>query len=98
MNMDAPKPEAPKQESAPAAKKDDLLAAAQVKAKHVDRAFLKEHDLDDEYLEKLARGEEPPPPYTGPNPSVDLHRTPGGWQITPKGVKPEDVGKDALSR
>ena len=87
-----PKPDAP------AAKKDDLLEAAQLKAKHVDRAFLKEHDLDDDYLEKLARGEEPPPPYIGPEPVMDLHRTPGGWQITPKGVKPEDVGKDAISR
>ncbi len=80
------------------AKKDDLLDAAQKMAPHVDRAFLKEHGLDDEYLEKLARGEEPPPPYTGPDPVVDLHRTDGGWQITPKGVKPEDVGKNAISR
>jgi hypothetical protein len=77
---------------------DELLAAAQKMAPHVDRAFLAEHGLDDTYLEKLARGEEPPPPYTGPVPVVDLHRTDGGWQITPKGVKPEDVGKDAIAR
>lgn len=82
----------------PAAAKDELLEAAQRMAPHVDRAFLKDHGLDDEFLEKLARGEEPPPPYTGPEPTVDLHRTDGGWQITPKGVAPADVGKDAISR
>jgi len=93
--------EAPKAPAKPAeapAKPDDLLAAAQKQAPHVDREFLAAHDLDDDYLAKLARGEEPPPPYTGPNPVVDLHRTDGGWQITPKGVKPEDVGKAAISR
>ena len=78
---------------------DDLLAAAQIKAPHVDRAFLSEHDLDDDYLRRLASGEEPPPPYNGPDTSAtDLHLTPGGWQNTPAGVPPEDVGKDQVSR
>jgi hypothetical protein len=77
---------------------DKLLAAAQAKAPHITRAFLAAHDLDDEYLALLARGEESPPPYIGPTPVVDLHRTDGGWQITPKGVKPEDVGASAISR
>lgn len=91
-------PPADKPAAKPSAKKDDLLDAAKVKAPHITREFLDEHGLDDDYLEKLARGEEPPPPYVGPDPVVDLHRTGGGWQITPKGVKPEDVGKDAISR
>jgi hypothetical protein len=34
----------------------------------------------------------------GPVHNVDLHLTEGGWQITPVGVKPEDVGKQAISR
>ena len=92
-------PDTPVKAAAPAAaKKDDLLEAAQVKARHVTREFLAEHGLDDEYLAKLARGEEPPPPYTGPEPVVDLHRTDGGWQITPKGVKPGEARADAISR
>jgi hypothetical protein len=32
----------------------------------------------------------------GPDHNVDLHRVNGGWQITPAGVKPEDVGKDGI--
>ena len=86
----------PSEPAAPA--KDELLAAAQKQAPHVDRAFLAKHGLDDEYLGKLARGEEPPPPYNGPDYTTDLHLTDGGWQITPVGVSPEDVGKDAISR
>jgi hypothetical protein len=43
----------------------------------------------------IARGEEPPPSVAG---DADLHRTPSGWQSLPKGVKPEDVGKHAISR
>ena len=78
---------------------DDLLAAAQIKAPHVDRAFLSEHGLDDDYLRALASGEEPPPPYNGPDTSAtDLHLTPGGWQVTPPGVPPEHVGKDQVRR
>jgi hypothetical protein len=77
----------------------DLLAAAQVKAPHIDRAFLSKHGLDDDYLKALASGAEPPPPYNGPDTSAtDLHLTPGGWQVTPAGVPPEDVGKDQIHR
>ena len=82
----------------PDAHGDKLFAAALAKAPHLTKGFVKEHGLDDEWLARVARGEEPPPPYTGPDPVVDLHLTPGGWQITPKGVKPEDVGKNAISR
>jgi hypothetical protein len=35
------------------------------------------------------------PPVPG---DADLYRTRGGWQSVPKGVKPEDVGKHAISR
>ena len=75
-----------------------LLERAQVRAPNLTKEFVTAHDLDDDYLEGIAAGLIPPPPYVGPEPTVDLHRTDGGWQITPKGVKPEDVGKDAISR
>ena len=88
----------PAESAAPEGKGSDLLARAQEKAPHLDQEFVDKHKLDDDYLARIARGEEPPPPYTGPGHTVDLHRTPGGWQITPVGVKPEDVGKDAISR
>ena len=80
------------------AKEPSLLERAQVRAPNLTKEFVSEHDLDDDYLEGIAAGLIPPPPYVGPEPTVDLHRTDGGWQITPKGVKPEDVGKDAISR
>jgi hypothetical protein len=38
----------------------------------------------------------PPPPTPGPIHSTDMHYTPGGWQQTPVGVPPEDVGKNAV--
>ena len=77
----------------------ELLAAAQAKAPHLDAAFVTKHGLDDDYLAAVAAGGEPPPPYNGPDTSAtDLHRTDGGWQITPAGVKPEDVGKDQVGR
>jgi hypothetical protein len=34
----------------------------------------------------------------GPEHTVDLHYVNGGWQITPVGVKPEDVDKDKVGR
>lgn len=81
-----------------AKKEPSLLERAQEKAPNLTAEFVKQYELDDEYLEKIARGEEPPPPTVGPAHTVDLHRTDGGWQITPVGVKPEHVGKDAISR
>lgn len=78
---------------------DKLFERAKAKAPHLDRAFLKKHSLDDDYLEAVAIGLEPPPPYNGPDFSTtDLHRTAGGWQITPAGVNPEDVGSDKIAR
>jgi hypothetical protein len=79
-------------------KERSALERAQDKAPHLDQEFVNKHELDDDYLERVARGEESPPPYNGPVYVTDLHRTDGGWQLTPKGVKPEDVGKDAISR
>lgn len=75
-----------------------LLAAAQEKAPNLTAEFVQKHGLTDEDLEKFARGELSPPPTVGPEHTVDLHYVNGGWQITPVGVKPEDVGKDAISR
>jgi hypothetical protein len=88
-------------EKAPAAKAaadSELLRAAQEKAPRLTAEFAKEYGFTDEDLAAIARGEVPPPPTVGPIHSVDLYRTPGGWQITPVGVKPEDVGRDAISR
>jgi hypothetical protein len=42
-------------------------------------------------LERLALGV-PEPPKVGPVHNTDLHLTPGGYQVTPAGVAPEDVG------
>jgi hypothetical protein len=78
---------------------DDLMSAAQRKAPHVDREFMSKHSLDDDWLRRVASGEEPPPPYNGPDTSAtDLHLTDGGWQNVPAGVKPEDANKDQISR
>ena len=83
----------------PSASSADLLAAAQAKAPHLDAEFVAKHGLDDDYLARVAGGQEPPPPYNGPDTSTtDLHRTDGGWQLTPAGVAPEDVGKDQVGR
>jgi hypothetical protein len=79
----------------PDARGDKLLAAAQAKAPGLTREFVDKHELSDDDLAAIARGEQPPPPVPG---DADLYRTPGGWQSVPKGVKPEDVGKHAISR
>jgi len=93
----APEKEAPKVQDAPA-EVGDLLARAQEKAPSLNAEFVKKHGLSDETLEKLARGELSPPPTIGPVHTADLHYVNGGWQLTPVGVKPEDVGKGAISR
>lgn len=76
----------------------DLLTLAQAKAPLLSPDFVKEHGLSDDVLRAIARGEVPPPPTIGPIHNTDLHLTPGGWQVTPVGVKPEDVGKNAIHR
>jgi hypothetical protein len=74
----------------------ELLTLAQAKAPRLTADFVKEHGLDDDILRAIARGEVPPPPTVGPIHNTDLHLTPGGWQVTPVGVKPEDVGKNQI--
>jgi hypothetical protein len=84
--------------------KGDKLKAAQAKAPGLTQEFVAKHGLDDDYLDRVARGEEPPPPVAAEVAKApattdgELHLTDAGWQITPVGVKPEDVGKDAISR
>lgn len=80
------------------ASKADLLTLARVKAPSLTAEFVKQFGLSDEDLKMIARGEVSPPPTIGPIHNVDLHLTPGGWQVTPVGVPPEDVGKNAISR
>jgi len=77
---------------------DALLAAAQAKAPSLTREFVTKMGLTDAYLAQIARGEVPPPPTPGPLHSADLHLTPGGWQQTPPGVSPADVGGNAIAR
>jgi hypothetical protein len=77
---------------------DRLLAAAQAKAPSLTREFVQKMGLDDETLGQIARGEIPPPPTPGPIYTADMYRTPGGYQQTPPGVPPEDVGKNATTR
>ena len=65
------------------------------RAPNLTREFVDKHKLSDDDVAAIARGEQPPPPVPG---DADLYRTRGGWQSAPKGVKPEDVGKHAISR
>jgi hypothetical protein len=82
----------------PDAQGDKLLAAAQAKAPSLTREFADRMGLDEETLGQIARGEIPPPPTPGPIYTTDMYRTPGGYQQTPPGVPPEDVGKNAAVR
>lgn len=77
---------------------DRLLAAAQAKAPSLTREFVQAMGLPDEYLAQIARGEVPPPPTPGPIHTSDMYLTPGGFQQTPPGVKPEDVGANQIHR
>jgi hypothetical protein len=77
---------------------DELLAAAQAKAPSLTREFVAAYKLDDGMLAAIARGEVPPPPTPGPIHTADLYLTPGGWQQTPPGVPPQDVGVNQVHR
>jgi enoyl-CoA hydratase/carnithine racemase len=100
----APAAAAAKPAEKPAESKGDKFEAAKAKAPGLTKEFVSKHNLDDDYLDRVARGEEPPPPTSAEVAKAaattdgELHLTDAGWQITPKGVKPEDVGKDAISR
>lgn len=82
----------------PDAEGDKLFAAALAKAPSLTREFVDAMGIDDETLGQIARGEIPPPPMPGPIYTTDMYRTPGGYQQTPPGVPPEDVGKNAATR
>lgn len=69
---------------------DKLLAAAQLKAPNLTRAFVDAYELSDHDLAQIAQGAVPPPPAIGPAHTSDLHLTPGGWTQTPPGISPED--------
>lgn len=69
----------------------ELLERVAKRAPHVDSKFVSEYGMSNQDLEDIATGLQPAPPRVGPIHNVDLHRTPGGWQITPVGVKPEDL-------
>lgn len=75
-----------------------LLEAAQKRAPNLSKEYVSAYKLTDEELRNIANGTVPPPPAIGPLHTSDLYLTPGGWQQTPPGVKPEDVGKGAISR
>lgn len=77
---------------------DELLAAAMAKAPSLTREFVEAYKLGDDVLAQIARGEVPPPPTPGPLHTADLYLTPGGWQQTPPGVPPEDVGVNQVHR
>jgi hypothetical protein len=77
---------------------DELFAAALAKAPNLTREFVSKMKISKEMLAGIARGEIPPPPAIGPIYTADLYLTPGGWQQTPPGVPPEDVGKNAIGR
>jgi hypothetical protein len=71
-----------------------LLELAQAKAPSLTAEFVAEHDITDEELAQIARGELSPPPTVGPIPSTVLHRAPGTWSWTnvAAGVALEDAG------
>jgi hypothetical protein len=77
---------------------DRLLAAAQAKAPSLTREFVTKMKLSDEQLGQIARGEIPPPPTPGPAYTADMYMTPGGFQQTPPGVPPQDVGGNQVHR
>jgi hypothetical protein len=82
----------------PDAAGDRLLAAAQAKAPSLTKEFVKKMGITDEQLAQIARGEIPPPPTPGPIYTADMYMTPGGFQQTPPGVPPADVGNNQVVR
>jgi hypothetical protein len=77
---------------------DKLLAAAQAKAPSLTKEFVEAMGLTEDQLAQIARGEIPPPPTPGPIHTADMYMTPGGYQQTPPGVPPEDVGNNQMHR
>lgn len=74
------------------------LGRAQEKAPKLTAEFVDKHGLTDDDLDAIAVGLVSPPPVLDPDDgSTELHRTDGGWQVTPKGSTPEDVQADILA-
>ena len=48
--------------------------------------------------QKALDEQNPPAPKVGPDVVSDLYESPGGYQVVPHGVKPEDVGATAINR
>ena len=82
----------------PDAGNDRLLAAAQAKAPSLTREFVTKMGMTDQQLADIANGLTPPPPTPGPLHTADMYMTPGGFQQTPPGVPPEDVGANQIHR
>lgn len=82
---------APKTDAAePKTDADDRKAQLAKVAPHCDAAFAARFDLDDDYLDQVARGEIPPPPFVPENDASELHFRAGAWVITAKGVDPDE--------
>lgn len=77
---------------------DKLFAAALAKAPSLTKDFVRKMGITDEMLGQIARGEIPPPPTPGPIYTADMYMTPAGFQQTPPGVPPQDVGGNAVTR
>lgn len=77
---------------------DKLLAAAQLKAPNLTRAFVDAYGLTNHDLAEIAQGAVPPPPAIGPVHTSDLHLTPGGWVQTPPGISPEEYAATRAGR
>lgn len=77
---------------------DKLFAAALAKAPSLTKEFVRKMGITDEMLGQIARGEIPPPPTPGPIYTADMYMTPAGFQQTPPGVPPQDVGGNAVTR
>jgi hypothetical protein len=76
----------------------ELLTRAQAKAPNLTQEFVKQYGFTDSDLRDIADGVVPGPPKVGPIHNVELHRTPGGWQVTPLGVPVEDANKNQIDR
>jgi hypothetical protein len=73
------------------------MEAVLLKAPHLDEAFARRFNLDEDYLVSVANGSTPPPPWVPENDLTELHFTGGSWSVTGKGVNPLAPG-NAISR
>jgi hypothetical protein len=77
----------------------DWQAEAEKVAPQLTADFVTKYGLDDDYLQQVATGGIPGPPYTGEDTAAtDLHFDGGAWQVTPAGVAPGDTEKEQVGR